>query len=165
MLPSPRVQTSLHRRPAIETCGDTSMPRKDQFNSDGVTFQSSLDRDSLAGKLGKLCVVVFQGADLLVHGEGVVHAVFYAHPSAFGRRFVLGHVRGTARRVCERSRERLLLLRDGNVASKRKEESCDQFRSVLYFCSLCFNFFIEQLGVLKNDEPPSGQSFVASPGW
>ena len=33
------------------------------------------------------------GIELLVHGQRVHHAVFDAHPGAFGRRLVLSHVR------------------------------------------------------------------------
>ena len=99
------------------------MRRKDRFNSDSVTFQSSLDCDLLPGQLGEFRFMTFESVEFLVHGQRIVHAVLDAHPGAFGRSFVLGHVRGAAHRVRKRSRERLLLVLRQNLIQPNKKDN------------------------------------------
>src|SRR5437899_4509760 len=76
----------------------------------------------------------FQGVELPVGYQCVLHAVLHTHLRALGGSLVLGHVRSAAHRIGDDSRKRLLLRNCSKRSRKRQREYCSQFCFGLHCC-------------------------------
>jgi len=91
-----------------------------------IALQNSLDCDFLASEPGEFRFVSFQGIDLFLCGQCVLHCILRARLRAQGRSLVLGHVRSAAHRINGDSCNRLLLRNYSLGARKRQREYCSQ---------------------------------------